>query len=69
MTTKMEEAQSQNVPHIYHIGIKIPTFWPEYLTIWFAQLEAHFAIAKITQDYTKYYPSISQLEGPVIINM
>lgn len=41
--------------HIYRIGIKIPPTWPEEPPVWFAQLEAQFALANINQNYTKYF--------------
>ena len=62
----MENAPVNDVPHISRVGIKIPPFWPEDPAVWFAQLEAQFALANITQDSTKYYYAISQLDGPVI---
>jgi len=61
----MENAQPSDLPHISRVGIKIPPFWPEDPAVWFAQLEAQFTLANITQYYTKYYYAISQLDGSV----
>ncbi|XP_050440416.1 uncharacterized protein LOC126845659 [Adelges cooleyi] len=62
----MDNVQPQDVPHVFRVGIKIPPFWPEDPAVWFAQLEAQFTLANITQDSTKYYHAISQPDGPVI---
>lgn len=45
-----------------HISVKIPPFWPDKPTLWFAQLDAQFALAKISSDETKFYHAISVLE-------
>jgi hypothetical protein len=49
--------------HINRIGIRVPPFWPEKPAMWFAQLEGQFALSNITQDKTKYYYVISQLDN------
>lgn len=43
------------------VSVKVPEFWPNRPDVWFAQLEAQFALAKITEDSTKFYHVISQL--------
>lgn len=47
---------------IFKVGVRAPPFYPEKPAVWFAQVEGQFAISKITQDATKYYYIISQLE-------
>ncbi|KAG6460500.1 hypothetical protein O3G_MSEX012022 [Manduca sexta] len=44
------------------VGIRVPPFYPEKPALWFAQLEAQFALSNITSDTTKYYHTISQLD-------
>lgn len=44
------------------ITVKVPPFWPDEPALWFAQLEAQFALAQITTDSTKFYHTISNLE-------
>jgi len=44
------------------VGIRIPPFWAENPAVWFAQLEGQFALSNITQDATKFYYVISQLD-------
>jgi hypothetical protein len=48
---------------INHVGIRVPLFWPEKPAVWFAQLQGQFALSNITQDATKCYYVISQLEN------
>jgi hypothetical protein len=45
------------------VGIRVPPFWAEKPAVWFAQLEGHFALSNITQDETKFYYVISQLDN------
>ncbi|CAK1597767.1 unnamed protein product [Parnassius mnemosyne] len=47
------------------VGIKMPSFWPEKPTLWFAQLDCQFAVANITSDVTKYYHVISVLDPKI----
>ena len=48
---------------INRVGIRVPPFWPEKPALWFAQLEGQFALSNITQDATKFYYVISQLDN------
>lgn len=47
---------------IFKVGIRIPPFWPEEPEIWFSQIEGQFQIAGITNDLTKFYYVIGQLD-------
>jgi len=44
------------------VGIRFPLFLPNKRTLWFAQLEGQFVLANVTQDATKFYYVISQLD-------
>ena len=54
-----EQSTSGNVPATrseepvvaHAVSIRIPTFWPEKISLWFKQLEAQFSIAGISRDY------------------
>ncbi|XP_072943257.1 uncharacterized protein [Epargyreus clarus] len=48
----------QNISH----DVKIPPFWPEKPAIWFAQVEAQFVIRGISDDVTKFYHVLSNLD-------
>lgn len=42
--------------------VKLPPFWKENPTLWFAQVEATFAISKITGDETRFRYTIINLD-------
>lgn len=48
----------QSISH----DVKIPPFWPEKPAIWFAQLEGQFAIRRITDNATKFYHVLANLD-------
>jgi cleavage and polyadenylation specificity factor subunit 1 len=50
------------VVQIAAASVKIPPFWPKDPTLWFEQIEASFRLAKITQDETKFYHIIGNLD-------
>lgn len=43
--------------------MRTPPFWPDKPTIWFLQMEGYFSLSGITQDTTKFYYVITQLES------
>jgi hypothetical protein len=45
------------------VGTRVPPFWPEKPAMWFAQLERQFSLSNMTQDATKFYYIISQLDN------
>lgn len=47
---------------LYRVGVRLPPFWPEKPSLWFAQVEGQFIISRITSDETKFYHVISQLD-------
>jgi hypothetical protein len=57
-----EEATPPETAQIRSVGIRTPPFWPEKPDVWFAQLEGQFVLARITQDATKFYHVIAQLD-------
>lgn len=56
--------QSDNT--ISKVAVKPPPFWKADPTLWFAQLEAQFAISSITQDDTKFYCVASAIEPEIL---
>jgi hypothetical protein len=44
-------------------GIRVPPFWAEKPAVWFAQFEGEFALSNITQEATKFYYVIPQLDN------
>jgi hypothetical protein len=54
---------------VNRVGIWLPPFWPEKPAVWFAQLEGQFALYNITQDATKFYYVITQLDNKYAAEM
>ena len=48
---------------VFRVGVRIPPFWPEKPAIWFAQIEGQFSISRISDDTTKFYYVIGQLDN------
>lgn len=44
------------------VGVRVPPFWPEEPEVWFAQIEGQFILSGITNDITKFYFVIAQLD-------
>lgn len=56
------DGDSNSDSSVFRISVKVPPFWPDKPTLWFAQLEGQFALANVTVDATKFYHVISVLE-------
>lgn len=51
------------------VAVKLPEFWKNDPTMWFAQAEAQFALAGVVRDETKYYYIISKIDQSVICHV
>ncbi|XP_026760379.2 uncharacterized protein LOC113519459 [Galleria mellonella] len=52
-----------NIPsEVLRVGVRIPPFWPEEPSLWFAQVESQFTLSKITTDETKFCYLVAQLD-------
>jgi hypothetical protein len=47
---------------ISRVAVRLPPFWPERPDAWFSQAEAQFSLAGITNESTKFYHIVSQLD-------
>jgi hypothetical protein len=56
-----EPAVETHSPQVYRVAVRRPPFWPDRPAIWFAQAEAQFELAAITQQRTKFNYVVSQL--------
>lgn len=59
------EPQSSTTTSVAGVSVKLQNFFVEKPVIWFAQAEAQFQIAGITQDATKYGHILSVLDARV----
>lgn len=50
------------VAETYRVGVKVPIFNPDDPELWFAQLEGQFSLSRISEDSTKFYYVLAQLE-------
>ena len=47
---------------VHRVAVKMPPFWRERPTLWFAQLEAQFTLAAISEEKTKFAYVVASLE-------
>lgn len=59
MTTNQEDG------NIAAVRLRLPQFWPSDPLLWFAQVEAQFATAKITGQLTKFHHIIAVLSPEI----
>lgn len=69
MEGKADESNDGSEYTVNKVSIKIPPFWPEKPDIWFYQVEAQFAINKITSEQTQFNYIIAQLEPKYVENI
>lgn len=65
VTNTDERVSTEQLPttsDLFRVGVKIPPFWPEKPHIWFSQIEGQFAMARITDDTTKFYHVLAHLD-------
>lgn len=69
-----ENRQAQNVnnqsqPAAAAVAVKLPEFWKSDPAMWFAQAEAQFALAGITQDTTMFHHIVAKIDQSVICHI
>ncbi|XP_075157758.1 uncharacterized protein LOC142231023 [Haematobia irritans] len=50
-------------------AVKIPRFWREHPLLWFAQVEAQFALYQIEAERTKYHILIAELDTELLTHV
>ncbi|XP_063826514.1 uncharacterized protein LOC135075999 [Ostrinia nubilalis] len=60
---------NDSTEEVFKVGIRIPPFWLEEPALWFAQLEAQFAVSGISSDQTKFHYLVSQLDRQFAIEV
>lgn len=61
-----DRQQNDQEALIQRIGLKIPPFWEDSPDIWFAQIEAQFANAKVTTDQTQFNAVVGAIESRIL---
>lgn len=51
------------------VSVKLPDFWKNDPNMWFAQAEAQFHLARITQDETKFWHIVAKIDQSVICHI
>jgi hypothetical protein len=54
-------SSSTATPEIARVAVRLPSFWAERPASWFTQAEAQFHLAGISNELTKFYHVVSQL--------
>lgn len=62
-------AAALGAAEIAKVRVRVPPFWPEKPSIWFAQVEAQFILSNITSDATKYFTVVGNLEPSIIVQI
>lgn len=57
---------SSTTSTIGHVAIKIGPFWKKDPELWFKQLEAQFALARVTTDETKYHHVVGKVDAEIL---
>ena len=51
------------------VSLKLPVFWSQQPSVWFAQAEAQFAIREIKDETTKYYYLVAALDQETAVRV
>ncbi|KAJ1518939.1 hypothetical protein ONE63_011448 [Megalurothrips usitatus] len=57
------DALRQQQPQVGAVAVKLPAFWADRPALWFVQVDAQFALARITAPTTMYRHVVAQLDS------
>ena len=61
----MSDTEKESIKKVAAVKVKIPPFWANDVTLWFAQIEAQFVLANITVSTTKYHYVVAALPSEI----
>ncbi|XP_037931034.1 uncharacterized protein LOC119665852 [Teleopsis dalmanni] len=54
---------------VNRVSVKVPPFWCERPEIWFAQIEAQFAVGTISSDVTQFNMIVAAIESSIVADV
>lgn len=52
-------------PNVHRVAVKLPPFWSDRPSLWFAQADSQFTISDISTEVTKFHYVVSQLDARI----
>lgn len=62
LETDPQNSTESTESKVSHLSVKIPSLWKSNIKLWFIQVESNFALAKFTNDLTKYNHLIASID-------
>ncbi|CAB0033515.1 unnamed protein product [Trichogramma brassicae] len=56
-------------PAIHRVAVKLPAFWSERPSLWFAQADSQFTLSDITSEVTKFRYVVFQLDARIALEV
>lgn len=65
----VDEVPAAGAEQAAAVSVKLPDFWKNDPNMWFAQAEAQFHLARITQDETMFWHIVARIDQSVICHI
>lgn len=56
-------------PAVQRVAVKLPPFWSDKPSLWFAQADSQFTLSDITNEVTKFHWVVSQLDTRIALEV
>ncbi|CAB0030693.1 unnamed protein product [Trichogramma brassicae] len=56
-------------PAIHRVAVKLPAFWSDRPSLWFAQADSQFILSDIISEVTKFHYVVSQLDARIALEV
>lgn len=56
-------------PAVHRVAVKLPPFWSDKPSLWFAQADSQFTLSDITNEVTKFHYVVSQLDARIALEI